>query len=278
MVRLSLSCSVAFALALVLSPSVQAHQVGTGGAAAPDRPQIEALRCATGETGRCARGAILELDGEYLQASRVVTFLGGRGRRDDRRSKPAAATAHSLSVRVPSSARTGPVRVASSVTGASAKSAKLEVVAPAPVAPETDSVAEDGVFPVKGRYDFGTSTNGFGGGRNHQGQDILAACGLHVLAARSGTVSWAKYDGAAGNHVVVEAEDGTSQVYMHMRDRALVGRGDAVTAGQQLGYVGTTGRSTACHLHFELWTAPGWYRGGEAVDPLPDLERWSEAA
>jgi murein DD-endopeptidase MepM/ murein hydrolase activator NlpD len=274
MVRLSLPCVVAVIVALTVSAPAEAHQGVTGGAAMPDRPAIEELRCVTGETGRCARGAILELDGEYLQTSRVVTFLGGKGRRDNRRSTPAAKTAHSLTVRIPSSARTGPVRVSSPVAGASAESPTLEVVAP-PAAPPIPGT--DGVFPVNGRYDFGTTTNGFGGGRNHEGQDILAACGLEVVAANAGTVSSATWDDGAGNYVVVDTADGSSQVYMHMRDRALVKRGDRVAAGDQLGYVGTTGRSTACHLHFELWTAPGWHRGGTAIDPLPDLEALAAA-
>jgi murein DD-endopeptidase MepM/ murein hydrolase activator NlpD len=274
MVRLLSSCGVAVILALALSASAQAHQIVTGGTAVPDRPVIEELRCTTGETGRCARGAVLELDGEYLQTSRVVTFLGGKGRRDNRRSTPAAKTTHSLTVRIPSSARTGPIFVSSPVAGASDKSPTLEVVAPTAAPPVP---AADGVFPVNGRYDFGTATNGFGGGRNHQGQDILAACGRQVLAAQSGTVAWAKWDDAAGNYAVVEAADGSSQVYMHMRDRAIVRRGDSVTAGDQIGNVGTTGRSTACHLHFELWTAPGWYEGGEAIDPLPQLKAWAGA-
>jgi murein DD-endopeptidase MepM/ murein hydrolase activator NlpD len=177
-------------------------------------------------------------------------------------------------VEVPPTARTGPVPVSSPVAGPSARSPKLRIVAP----PPDDALAEaGGVFPVDGRYDFGTETNRFGGGRNHQGQDILARCGLRVVAAVAGKVSTAAYEGGAGNDVVVDAADGSSQVYMHMRDPAIVRRGDSVTAGQQLGFVGTTGRSSACHLHFELWTAPGWYRGGTAVDPLPALQSWSAA-
>jgi murein DD-endopeptidase MepM/ murein hydrolase activator NlpD len=35
-----------------------------------------------------------------------------------------------------------------------------------------------------------------------------------------------------------------------------------------------TGDATACHLHFEIWTAPGWYEGGSPIDPLPYLEKW----
>jgi len=48
--------------------------------------------------------------------------------------------------------------------------------------------------------------------------------------------------------------------------------------GQPIGFVGRTGDATACHLHFEMWPAPGWYTGGSAVDPLPSLKSWDVAA
>lgn len=133
----------------------------------------------------------------------------------------------------------------------------------------------DHLFPIRGKHDLGQSaTNGFGGGRGHQGQDMFASCGTPVVAARGGTVTKATFDSRSGNYVVITDDTGQSNVYMHMRKRPLVAQGDRVVTGQQVGEVGETGRATGCHLHFELWTAPGWYQGGKAVNPLPQLRRW----
>jgi hypothetical protein len=133
----------------------------------------------------------------------------------------------------------------------------------------------DAIFPIRGRHDLGHSaTNNFGGGRGHQGQDMFAACGTPLVAVRPGRVQFAAFQSRAGNYAVLQSADGQSYAYMHMRDRALVKKGDVVYAGQPVGFVGQTGQASGCHLHFELWTAPGWYTGGRAVDPLPELTRW----
>ncbi len=147
-------------------------------------------------------------------------------------------------------------------------------------APGTDGgffFASD-LFPIRGRHDLGqTPTNNFGGGgqRRHSGQDMFARCGTRLGAARGGRVKFAGYQSAAGNYLVIDAA-GTGQdyVYMHMRKPALVHTGDRVFTGQPVGEVGETGRASGCHLHFELWTAPGWYSGGKAVDPRPSLQAW----
>ena len=129
-------------------------------------------------------------------------------------------------------------------------------------------------FPVRGPHSYG---DGLGAGRGHQGQDILADCGLKIVAARAGTVYYNDYDaGGAGNYVVINTKgpgDG-SEVYMHLIKPSTLKVGEKVKTGQTIGIVGSTGRSTACHLHFERWSAPGWYQGGTILDPTPGLKRW----
>ena len=92
-------------------------------------------------------------------------------------------------------------------------------------APATSS--SEFVFPIKGAHDYGTSVNRFGaprGGRSHMGQDVLADCGLPVLAVEGGKVVYRGYQSAAGNYIVIKGS-GTKRdyVYMHLRSRALYG-------------------------------------------------------
>jgi hypothetical protein len=135
------------------------------------------------------------------------------------------------------------------------------------------------VFPIAGPHTYGDPFGVSRGSRIHQGQDIMAACGTPLVATRTGTVKFAGTQALAGNYVVLSADDASADyVYMHLRDPALVKKGDPVTTGQPVGFVGSTGDATACHLHFELWPAPGWYTGGHAVDPLPSLKAWDVSA
>jgi murein DD-endopeptidase MepM/ murein hydrolase activator NlpD len=133
-------------------------------------------------------------------------------------------------------------------------------------------------FPVLGPHDFGDAAGRFGAprsGHTHQGQDVMAACGTPLVAARGGTVQYSGYEGNAGNYVVIDGK-GTSNdfMYAHLAEPSPLQTGDQVRTGQPIGIVGETGDATACHLHFEIWTAPGWYQGGSPIDPLPYLEKW----
>jgi murein DD-endopeptidase MepM/ murein hydrolase activator NlpD len=267
----------AFAAAPAPAP---AHKTSTGGASAPMRPQVAEVICGGEATGTCAEGQILKLKGENLETARAVVFLGARGPRDDRRVIPTARSPHRVLLRVPEAAPSGRIRVLSRLAGASAAGPKVLIVAPAieTLSTEAAPIALPTAFPVEGRYDFGTATNHFGGGRGHEGQDIFAACGTPVVAALAGTVTLARWHDAAGNYVVIKASDGTSQAYMHLKRAASVRKGQAVAAGRRIGAVGATGRAHGCHLHLELWTAPGWYEGGKAIDALPSLRGWAKAS
>jgi hypothetical protein len=148
-----------------------------------------------------------------------------------------------------------------------------------PVAGTTDDPAAftflRNVFPVRGPHYYGEGPARFGGGRGHQGQDVFATCGTPVVAARGGTVKIRDFQSAAGNYLVIDgARTGIEYGYMHLRTTALVAEGERVRTGQLIGYVGDTGDASACHLHFELWTPPGWYDGGAPYDPLPALRSW----
>ena len=104
-----------------------------------------------------------------------------------------------------------------------------------------------------------------------------SSCGTPVVAPAAGAVSTAKFQAAAGNYVVIDGADGRSYALMHLQSPSALRVGDAVGAGDRVGATGTTGRATGCQLHFELWTAPGWYTGGTAVDPYDELRAWERA-
>ena len=135
-------------------------------------------------------------------------------------------------------------------------------------------------FPVLGAHDFGSEGSGFGSARSghtHQGQDVMAACGLPLVAARGGTVQYNRYEASAGNYIVIDGKGTPNDfMYAHLAEPSPLQEGETVRTGQPIGIVGNTGNSSACHLHFEIWGAPGWYEGGSPFDPLPYLLQWDK--
>lgn len=133
-------------------------------------------------------------------------------------------------------------------------------------------------FPILGSHEYGMSAGRFGAGRTghtHQGQDVMAACGTPLVAARGGIVQYSGYQGAAGNYVVIDGRGtGYDFMYAHLAEPSPLQTGDTVRTGQPIGIVGETGDAQGCHLHFEMWSPPGWYEGGSPFDPLPYLEKW----
>jgi murein DD-endopeptidase MepM/ murein hydrolase activator NlpD len=133
-------------------------------------------------------------------------------------------------------------------------------------------------FPILGPHEFGMSAGRFGAARSghtHQGQDVMAACGLTLVAARGGRVQTSTWDDAAGNYLVIDGKGtGNDFMYAHLAEPSPLHEGDTVRTGQPIGIVGETGDAQGCHLHFEIWSAPGWYEGGSPFDPLPLLQKW----
>lgn len=85
----------------------------------------------------------------------------------------------------------------------------------------------------------------------HQGVDLAAPENTPIVASRTGIVTTATYSKTGGYYVSINHGDGFSSVYMHMT-RYVVKAGQAVSAGQVIGYVGSTGVSTGNHLHFGI--------------------------
>ncbi|MDN5756936.1 MAG: peptidoglycan DD-metalloendopeptidase family protein, partial [Tomitella sp.] len=151
--------------------------------------------------------------------------------------------------------------------------------------------AQAGVLGLPVDEQFLTVSSGFGGrsdpfgggGESHGGVDFAAAGveGSPVYAVADGVVQPVNPDpGGYGNFVVVRHDlngEMVDTLYGHMRDAPMVNPGDHVTAGQQVGAVGSTGSSTGAHLHFGVY--PGGYDNGAGspVDPMPWLSKFKGA-
>lgn len=136
----------------------------------------------------------------------------------------------------------------------------------------------DHKFPVRGAHSYGEGQAAFGAGRDghtHEGHDVFARCGTPLVAARGGVVKLNRFQSAAGNYLVIDG-DGTDvdYAYMHLQAPSPLAKGTRVFTGQAIGDVGDTGDANGCHLHFEMWSGPGWYTGGAPFDPLPFLKAW----
>ena len=117
-------------------------------------------------------------------------------------------------------------------------------------------------WPTKGVF---TSGYGWRWGRMHKGIDIANNTGTPVVAAREGIVAFSGWSGAYGYLVEIAHSDGESTRYAH-NSRLLVKKGQVVPRGARISLMGSTGRSTGPHLHFEIRRA-----GGAALNPMIKL-------
>lgn len=115
------------------------------------------------------------------------------------------------------------------------------------------------IWPVEGRLmdGFGRRTDPFSGeGAFHKGVDISAPSGTPVKSTADGIVMFASWEGGFGRLVVVDHGNGVQTYYAHLsQTRVYVGQ--EVRRGDVVGAVGTTGRSTAAHLHYEVHQPSG---------------------
>jgi murein DD-endopeptidase MepM/ murein hydrolase activator NlpD len=119
---------------------------------------------------------------------------------------------------------------------------------------------------------FGVRTDPFTGQwANHQGIDIGAPAGTEVRATQQGRVKLVGPQGAYGNAVIVEHANGYETVYGHLSGFAKINLNQTISQGTLLGYVGSTGRSTGPHLHYEL------RKYGQAINPEQSFQSYTAA-
>lgn len=234
-------------------------------------------RC--GSRKRLQGGSTVRISGRSLSKVSSAVFLGSTGATDDLRVAVSPKSAVRLSARVPRNAVSGPISLVTSEAVESRPSAPIDILPPLPSGVLS---GKSHVFPIRGPHDYGSGGASFGSGRaghSHQGHDVFARCGTPLVAARGGTVQVSSYHALSGNYVVIDGDGtGADYAYMHLVERSPFRKGDRVMTGQRIGAVGDSGNARGCHLHFELWTAPGYYEGGRPVDPLRALKAWDRTS
>lgn len=247
---LMLACAaLGFRLGQLTAPAVAA--------APPDGPEIDAMVNRVGDlSGRVAR---LEREAAGL-AARLGTPVVAATLASDPRTEPAG----------------GPFVTGDGLARLEADTVRIEGtiddLSHAAIEQELASMAFPSRLPVAGSRvpvssHFGTRHDPFTGRlARHTGLDIPARHGTPILASGGGRVVTAGYKGAYGNAVIIDHGDGLATLYGHA-SRLLVKAGDIVLPNQKIALVGSTGRSTGAHLHFEV------IRAGRRVEPREYLAR-----
>jgi murein DD-endopeptidase MepM/ murein hydrolase activator NlpD len=124
------------------------------------------------------------------------------------------------------------------------------------VASSGSSVKPFSYLPDLGDYFMKPVSGGYNWGRIHgrNGVDVANSCGTPIYAAADGSVAIADasgYNGGFGKYIKIVHPNGTETLYAHAT-KLLVSAGESAQRGQMIALMGSTGRSTGCHLHFEV--------------------------
>lgn len=235
------------------APTVAAHSVAAGPATPVSVSETQTVKLTRSQTKSVQRRARVAADGSLGSRTRAAIKRYQSKKRLKRTGRPNLQTLRAMKLRFAD-------RIEEQMV------ANQRAVAP----------VAGFVFPIQGAWSYGGSSTNFGDrGGAHEGIDLFAKCGTPLVAASAGTIKAVKWDDRGGHYVVItDTPTGEDQVYMHLKDASPLKVGDAVTAGTPIGEVGDTGNADGCHLHLELWTAPGYYTGGRPRDPRPDLPAW----
>jgi murein DD-endopeptidase MepM/ murein hydrolase activator NlpD len=254
-------------------PAPSAVASGGGGTLAPGDPQVSDVVCVKEciKTRKGVIGSKFRITGSDLQQTTVVSLPRSDGKRA-KDMNPTVKPSGAVVAFVKKGAITGPVRVADSYTQTSDSTIYFKVG----TLGQLRRAQGTWRFPIRGPHTYGDGIGAPRGDHTHQGQDVMAACGTKLVAARGGKVQYRGYQaGGAGNYIVIDGYKSEYDfVYMHLLNPATAAKGQSVTTGQQIGKVGQTGAASGCHLHFEMWSPPGWYEGGHFINPTPYLKEW----
>ncbi len=148
-----------------------------------------------------------------------------------------------------------------------------------PIARGGEVMAFSPIIDIRGRTlwrnptDGGCLTSGYGwrrlggsasggSGRMHHGIDLGRPSTRAIFAAGAGRVMQSGWAGGYGNRILIDHGRGVETLYAHLADGPLPAVGSRVDQGERIGWMGSTGRSTGLHLHYEVKV------DGKAVDPL----------
>ena len=206
-----------------------------------------------------------ELDRQIKQAEKAYAAqLEAQRKAEEARKQAAAAAAAQQKAQAAAAAKkaaadAAAARSAAQAANNAAASATKSNTSSSTAPVDTSNISSSGGWhwPLSGytriASPYGYRICPFHGRELHRGADITAPGGTPIMAARSGVVLVSTYGSSYGNYVTIAHSDGTRSLYAHMSSRA-ISPGSTVSAGQVIGYVGSTGSATGNHLHFEIWT------------------------